>query len=432
MRKALVLSIITITLILSSLFLILESDTVSASFEESNTLFIEQNELKKIILNQNDVMHTISFLEHEGNSVVIYGLDIDHELVYDQLLKEHHIARVVPYGSKVNTTAVREVEAKKSKAVSIENTSTQIDHDELQPTMNLNQSRKSSIVAISVVNSNGELKVMSTNISFPIERNISDILSIENVLELVKSEEYSKKILEYKNILNNTDNQTLSTDIASNENLITSLRTHDIYWDYYPATRRDVIVAEHTTDYYFYNANSQDKSSDHIIVKTHTLAKSGRYIQETHLHPSRLVGVQSNVSRFYNDDYLQTWQPNTNGIHELMKNEEYSYSIGYPFAVTIDFTWAPRPRIEMLAVGNKTDWYYQFFRTTRDDDFSDDREFTFENASQWYLDWTMFDDNFTNHHFRGIVSTQFANVLWDRSGYEWHSNAYELYIPYKQ
>ncbi|WP_438435243.1 hypothetical protein [Gorillibacterium sp. sgz500922] len=105
-----------------------------------------------------------------------------------------------------------------------------------------------------------------------------------------------------------------------------------------------------TTDYIVYREDDADANYDYLIISASSQIWPAGVADGNNLVLTN--ALKSNLRKSASSDSLLSWSPDTTGLN-LNSGTQYSFSIGYPWAVNFGFTWAGSSSTKMNSTGDK-------------------------------------------------------------------------------
>lgn len=209
-----------------------------------------------------------------------------------------------------------------------------------------------------------------------------------------------------------------ATELSSNATLMKSIRvSQTFYGDFYFAgfTSKNLKAYKHVTDYMIYNAQDSDPNYDYLIVEG--ISQVTPFIALNSGPPYATRAFQGTLDNYYGTDTLLDWSPDTTSIN-LNSGSSYSFSVGYPLAISFNYTWSGGSTTFMQGVGNKDDQYYHNLLVRNQDGGLSTSAFTVKYSAMYKSAGSLLKLYWMNPAGLNLNGTP--------AGYTWYGNSYQV------
>lgn len=335
------------------------ASTTSNSPDLSGVKGVEAVSKGQLLVDESDLVaqqdKILDFLNIHGNSVTVYGLNLNKDQIYSVLLKDQKVPRLTSVGSEDLNDKGRSVD----KPDPIEHSSASGEGAVNFDTV-VDQNSRSISTDLTIVNNNGEFFIIDGKLTIPKE---SEKLLTKDKLKRALSEKMESEVGDFKATLNEQNTSQLvavAAETTPTSNL-GSVRIKNWFYDDSLFYDLDTFqLAETVTDYLLLKSVDEDSSYDYITVKALTTW------YPTYDNRDIINGIQGTIDNYYTNDTLLDYYPNTGSVDsQLSNNTQYQIGIGYPWAATAAVTWQSGATAKLQAKGDRsTGRYYEFFYGT--------------------------------------------------------------------
>lgn len=348
--RRLLTTILTIAVLFSVQGISFANKQEEVQAEEGKTILFSKEALQNNeFINEIDI-----FISKPGNSLTIYGNNIDKNYLYERLLKKYNVP-IIRNEEETNEYVSKSEIKKKQKEKPILNS--MLSPDGKPVTIVDNQ--KSVTTDITLYNFEGTYYLLDSRRNINKEYKVKEHIKNEEILESISNGNTRKEIEKYKHDIKEKLHEKIQkkgevSALGIPASYLTTIRVsfgwHDdnVGYDYDTYT-----LGYYTTDYFISDANEAPNTGwTSYVVQADAQIEVA---DNSHIFNG---GYQGGLNIYWSGDYVLTGAPDTTNVKQkLDSGSTMQFELGYPGSINFAFQWTANDA-DLVATYDKNQGYY--------------------------------------------------------------------------